>query len=71
MQEENQTEELLLLTCSPHLTGYHLEQLAMLLEMMVICIEGTFYMVESTRIDEAEHTIYGQEQKITEYGEYK
>jgi hypothetical protein len=32
-QEEKQTEEILLLTCSPYLTGYNLEQLAGLLKM--------------------------------------
>jgi hypothetical protein len=32
-QQENQTEEMLLLTCSPHITGYNLEQLAGLLAM--------------------------------------
>jgi hypothetical protein len=70
-QEENQTEELLLLTCSPALTGYNLEQLAGLLAMMVISIDGTFYMVGDTRIDETEHKIYGHGHKLEEYGEYK
>jgi hypothetical protein len=40
-QEDNQTEEMLLLTCSPHITGYNLEQLAKLLEMMVVSIGKT------------------------------
>ncbi|HEY5005678.1 MAG TPA: hypothetical protein VII61_21125 [Ktedonobacteraceae bacterium] len=34
-QENNQTEEILLLTCAPYLTGYNLEQMAKLLKMMV------------------------------------
>ncbi len=71
MEEKNQTEELLLLTCSPHLTGYNLEQLAKLLEMMVICIEREFYFTRSTRIDETEHKIYRRGHKLEEYGEYK
>jgi hypothetical protein len=39
-QENNQTEEILLLTCAPYLTGYNLEQMAKLLKMMVATIDG-------------------------------
>lgn len=70
-QEENQTEEILLLTCSPHITGYNLEQLAKLLEMMVVSIGENFYVIRSTRIDETEHKIYGHGKQLEEYGEFK
>ena len=69
--QENQTEEMLLLTCSPHITGYNLEQLAKLLEMMMVSIGESFYMIKSTRIDETGHKIYGHAHKLEEYGEYK
>ncbi len=69
--QENQTEELLLLTCSPHITGYNLEQLAKLLEMMVISIGENFYFIRSTRIDADEHTIYGYGKQLETYGEFK
>ncbi len=71
METENQTEEILLLTCSPHLTGYNLEQLAGLLRMMVATIDGKICMLDSIRIDEAEHKLYGRGTEIQTYGEYK
>jgi hypothetical protein len=69
-QQENQTEEMLLLTCSPNITDYNLEQLAKLLEMMVVSIGENFYSIRSTRIDETEHKIYGRGKQLEEYGEY-
>lgn len=57
---ENHTEEILLLTCSEHLTYYNLEQLAGMLHMMVVTVDGELYPISSIRIDEAEHKIYGR-----------
>jgi hypothetical protein len=71
MPQEDQTEEMLLLTCSPHITGYNLEQLAKLLEMMVISIGENFYFIRSTRIDTDEHKIYGCGKQLETYGEFK
>jgi hypothetical protein len=68
---QEETEEMLLLTCSPYITGYNLEQLAKLLEMMVMKIGENFYFIRSTRIDEAEHKIYGHGKQLEEYGEFK
>jgi hypothetical protein len=70
-QEDEYTEELLLLTCSPHITGYNLEQLAGLLKMMVATIDGKICMLDSIRIDEAEHKLYGRGHEIRALGEYK
>jgi hypothetical protein len=69
--EENQTEEMLLLTCSPHITGYNLEHLAKLVEMMVISSGENFYAIRSTHIDAVEHEIYGHSKQLEEYGEFK
>lgn len=69
--EKDNPEELLLLTCSPHITGYNLEQLAKLLEMMVVLIDGKNCFIRSTRIDTAGSKIYGQAHEIPIYGEYK
>lgn len=68
----HQTDELLLLTYSEYLSGHHLDQLVEALRMMVIGIDGTFYMIDSDslRIDEAERTIYGRGNEIQTYGEY-
>jgi hypothetical protein len=68
---QEETEEMLLLACLPHITGYNLEQLAKLLEMMVVSIGENFYFIRSTRIDAGEHKIYGHGKKIETYQEYK
>ena len=71
METDNQTEEILLLTCAPCLTGYNLEQLAGLLNMMVATIDGKICMLDSIRIDEVEHKLYGRGHEIPTYEEYK
>lgn len=70
MTQAHQTEELLLLTYSEYLSGYNLDQLVEALRMMVIGIDGTFYMIDSDslRIDETERKIYGRGNEIQTYG---
>ena len=70
-QQENQTGEILLLTCASCLTGYNLEQLAELLKMMVATIDGKICMLGSIRIDEVAQKIYGRGTEIPTYGEYQ
>lgn len=69
-QAENQTAEILLLTCAPCLTGYNLVQLAESLRMMVATIDDKLCSITEVRIDEAEHKLYGRGTEIRELEEY-
>ena len=69
-QPEDQADEILLLTYT-HLSGYNLEQLAVVLSMMVETIDGKICSIDSIRIDEVEHKIYGRVTEIQTYEEFK
>ncbi len=70
MEDPNKTAEVFLLSYSPLLHDYALQQLVNVLENTVTTIEGESCMLGDIRIDEKEHKIYGKGHKLQTYGEY-